>query len=48
MRTHKVSFYGLILFVTAMTLSGCVYTNTTNPLDIDLNKTELGSKVGES
>lgn len=28
--------------------SGCVYTNVVVPLDTDLDRTELGSKVGES
>ncbi|RLB60914.1 MAG: hypothetical protein DRH08_14655 [Deltaproteobacteria bacterium] len=29
-------------------LSGCLYINTTSPLDINLNQTELGDKVGEA
>lgn len=28
--------------------TGCVYMNVTAPLDTDLDKTELGSKVGKS
>lgn len=28
--------------------SGCVYLDTTLPLDTDLNKTQLGNKTGES
>ena len=28
--------------------SGCVYMNVTAPLDTDLDRTELGSKVGKS
>lgn len=32
----------------AATSSGCVYADVTSPLDIDLNRTELGSKTGES
>ena len=37
-----IAVVGLVL------LSGCVYANIKIPLDIDLNETELGSKVGES
>ena len=32
----------------ALSSSGCVYYNVTTPLDTDLDRTELGSKVGES
>jgi len=31
-----------------LALSGCLYVNTTIPLDINLNETELGDKVGEA
>jgi hypothetical protein len=37
----------LALFL-ATTSSGCVYYNVGAPLDTDLDRTELGSKVGES
>ena len=36
----------LILAVFSCLLSGCVYSNIRFPLDEDLWKTELGSKVG--
>ena len=29
-------------------LTGCLYVNTTTPLDINLDETKLGDKVGES
>ncbi len=29
-------------------LSGCVYTKVTLPLDTDVNQTELGSKIGRA
>lgn len=29
-------------------LSGCLYVNTTTPLDINLDETRLGEKTGES
>lgn len=29
-------------------LSACLYTNTITPLDINLNETQLGNKVGEA
>ena len=38
--------FGIILAAT--TLSGCVYANIRFPLDEDVWKTELGSKVGVS
>ena len=36
-----------ILFVSLM-LSGCLYTNTTTPLDINMDETRLGEKTGEA
>ena len=36
----------LIGLLSAVLLSGCLYTNTRLPLDEDLWQTELGSKVG--
>ncbi len=36
------------LFSATLTLSGCLYVNVTSPLDIDMNETRTGSKVGES
>jgi len=41
----------LVLFTTLIIstlLSGCVYTKVIVPLDTDTDKTQLGSKVGES
>jgi hypothetical protein len=32
----------------ALASSGCAYYNVTTPLDTDLDRTQLGSKVGES
>ena len=37
---------GLIFFIFA--LSGCLYANIKAPLDIDADKTAIGSKVGKS
>ena len=31
-----------------MLLSGCIYANIKTPLDTDLDRTQLGSKVGTS
>ena len=45
---HK---FFLVLFTTIIVaglLSGCVYTKVRVPLDTDTNKTQLGSKIGES
>jgi len=36
----------LLVLLAASLLSGCVYSNIRFPLDDDLWKTELGSKVG--
>jgi hypothetical protein len=36
------------LFATILFLSGCAYVNIKAPLDKDVNRTELGSKVGIS
>jgi len=38
----------LIAIVASAALSGCVYSNIRFPLDEDLWKTELGTKVGVS
>jgi hypothetical protein len=38
--------FGLLLAI--LFLSGCVYVNIKAPLDRDVNRTELGSKVGTS
>ena len=39
----------LVLYVlTSALVSGCMYSNIRFPLDEDLWKTELGSKVGQS
>lgn len=36
-----------IIFI-SLFLSGCLYTNTISPLDIQLDQTRLGDKVGEA
>ena len=36
------------LFLVLLVTPGCVYTNVKVPLDKDLDKTELGEKVGKS
>lgn len=38
----------LSVTLSSLFLSGCLYVNTTTPLDINLNETQLGDKVGES
>jgi hypothetical protein len=42
----KNRWLGLTLCIAA--LPACIYTNITRPLDTDLDRTELGSKVGEA
>ena len=37
----------LLLFI-GMLCTGCVYSNIRTPLDMDLDKTELGSLTGEA
>lgn len=36
----------LIAVVGLMAFSGCAYVNVKTPLDVDLNRTELGQKTG--
>ena len=36
------------LFIVTLTLSGCLYVNITSPLDVDMNETRTGSKMGQS
>lgn len=38
----------VLIIVSAMLMTGCVYSNIKTPLDMDLDKTEMGSKVGEA
>ena len=38
----------LVIPIFSLFLSGCLYTNTTTPLDINLDETQLGDKVGEA
>lgn len=39
----------IVLFLFALLpLTGCVYIDVKTPLDTDLNRTELGTKVGKS
>jgi hypothetical protein len=40
--------YILAGILTAVMLTGCVYTHVTMPLSTDLNRTELGNKRGEA
>jgi len=42
-------FLRAVLFVYLLGgLSACIYVDVSQPLDTDLDKTELGSKVGEA
>ena len=43
----RTGILACVLLGTALT-SGCVYMNVTTPLDTNLDKTQLGSKVGRS
>ena len=36
----------LIIATGLLVFSGCAYVNVKTPMDVDLNKTELGSKIG--
>jgi hypothetical protein len=38
----------MIFFFVAFTLAGCLYAHVTVPLSTELNKTELGQKLGKS
>jgi len=37
-----------LVFLCLVALPSCVYTNVGSPLDIDLDKTSLGDKIGKS
>ncbi len=42
-------FYAIVLLLAAVFfVPGCVYTNIQRPLGSEFNKTELGTKTGES
>ncbi|MFZ5569448.1 MAG: TRL domain-containing protein [Thermodesulfobacteriota bacterium] len=45
MKTHPGRTI-LVLGILLTCLGGCAYVNTKTPLDIDLDRTELGTKVG--
>jgi hypothetical protein len=36
----------LIIVTGLLVFSGCAYVNVKTPMDVDLNQTELGSKIG--
>jgi len=38
----------LIISLTTLLLAGCVYSNVTAPLDINVDQTTIGSKKGEA
>lgn len=38
----------LAMLAAAATLTGCLYVNATYPLDIDMDRTSLGTKVGQA
>lgn len=38
----------VVALVTAVLMTGCLYTNVKTPYDTDLNKTVLGQKVGKA
>lgn len=44
MHIHKLILTSLF----ALLLSGCLYANITTPLDVNLDKTKLGSKIGKA
>jgi len=37
-----------LLALAVLALPGCLYAHVKTPLDIDLNQTKLGSKIGKS
>jgi hypothetical protein len=39
-------WYCAVMLIAALSLSGCAYVHTKTPFDKDLDKTELGTKVG--
>ncbi len=39
---------GLLLALCLVSISGCVYSRITVPLDTNLDRTQMGSKVGRS
>jgi hypothetical protein len=38
----------IALILISLLLSGCMYTNVQRPLGTEFNKTELGTKIGQS
>lgn len=36
----------MMVLMVVLTLSGCAYVNTKTPFDVDLNNTDMGTKVG--
>ncbi len=39
---------GLLLALCLVSLSGCIYSRITIPLDTNLDRTQMGSKIGRS
>ncbi len=44
----KKSIVLMVMAVVMIAFSGCAYMNVKEPLDLDLDKTTLGSKTGEA
>lgn len=38
----------MVLFALLSAINGCLYANVKTPLDLDADKTDMGSKVGTS
>lgn len=47
MKIRTLNIIALIL-VAAFLMTGCVYSNIKTPLDMDLDKTEMGTKEGRA
>jgi len=38
----------MVVFAFMVVINGCLYANVKTPLDIDVDKTEIGNKIGTS
>ncbi len=45
---NRIRHLNVFVLLFTLVLSGCVYLDATIPLDKDLDKTQLGSKIGEA
>ena len=48
MKKHRSKLTFVLLLAAALLIQGCAYSHTQRPLDMDFDRTTLGTKIGRS